>query len=418
MTNANPQEPNDVLQRAESALRMRASGATPPPALLDRTLRSLQSLPSTPTRRFWTMKKIFGTSLAGAIAASVAVAFIWTILQHNARFAFADVLQNVRQVQSVKMSLRDVFQMGGETINATGTMYIDEASHRMRQEFHDMPSGEIINVFDFKIGKGITLTPRAKTAIRLDITHMSKEKAPNDLLDRLKKLQDAPAKDLGEKEIDGRLLHGFHFSDLTNETTTETTLWADPKSKMPIIVEQTVRNGFLPMTLTMSDFQWNSPVDDSLLTLEIPAGYSISDAPMDLGKPTQQELVAALKASTRLNDGKFPEGLTVRQLARSMANTLPESSQIQQKMSEHGGDMLIVARGWAFISNPDNGSDWNWAGTNVPLGEKDHPILWYKPAGKSSYTIINADLSLQTDAPKPTDPFTPIDTTPSSPPAN
>src|SRR5262249_25296463 len=162
--------------------------------------------------------------LAGAAAAALAVAFLVNFLQQTSRLAFADVLENVRQVQSVKMKTHTVLQMGGQTVTYDGIQFIDEADHRLRQEA-DFPQGPVINIFNMKAGKALMTTPQNKVATRLDLAHIPKSKAPNDWLTMLKKVQESPAKDIGEKEFDGRKLHGFAISDTQDETTYEMNVW-------------------------------------------------------------------------------------------------------------------------------------------------------------------------------------------------
>ncbi len=87
-------------------------------------------------------------------------------------------------------------------------------------------------------------------------------------------------------------------------------------------------------------------------------------------------------------------------------------------MNEQSANILLLARGWAYITDPQNGTDWHWAGKDVPLGEKDRPILWYKPNGKSTYTTFNADLSIHPNSPEPTLPSTSLDITAATQPIN
>jgi outer membrane lipoprotein-sorting protein len=420
MTNAKPQEPTDVLERATEALRIRSDGATPPVAVVDRAVAALEGRtsaekPFSPERKFWNMKTIFGTSIAGGLAAGIAIAVIWNLFPQGTGLAFADVLQNVRQVQSAKMKVHMVVAIGGETSTPDGIMYIDGPNRRIRQELQ-FPYGQVINIFDLKAGKGLMLSPDAKTAVRLDVAHMPKNQAPQDFLAEMQKLQETPTKDLGEKDIEGRRLHGFLSVKNENETVTETTIWADGRTKMPVVVEMTIRNGFVPAKITMSDFEWNWPIDESLLKLEVPEGYAVSDAPYDMGKPMEKDVVAALKASTAFNAGKFPAGLTMKQLAQSMYESLADKTQMKQKITEQNGNLLVVAHGWAYISDPQNGSDWHWAGAGVGLGEKDQPVLWYKPAGKETFTVFDADLSIHSETQEPSAPSVLIDTAPATPP--
>ncbi len=328
MTNSTPhlppEEPIDVLQRAETALRSRSIGATPPVAVLDQTLRALQTADDTPlpSRRFWTMKKILGTSLTGALAAGLACALFYTVFQQNTRVAFSQVLDNVRQVQSVKMKMHSTMQSVGETTSADGVIYIDEPSRRLRYEFN-YPTGTIVEIFDLKAGTGVLLMPYAKTATRLDLAHIPPAKVPHDFLAQLKNLEQKSTKDLGEKEIDGQKAHGF-FAVVTNDQTTiDTTIWADDKTKMPLVVTRTIHNGFIPATTTTFDFQWNFPIDESLLQTDIPEGYTINNAPVDMGKAAETDVAVALRASTAFNNGKFPKGLTKTSLGQSLYLSSP-----------------------------------------------------------------------------------------------
>ena len=200
------------------------------------------------------------SSWAAGLAAVITLALFMFVFQNGARLALADVLANLNNIQSIKMKIHNKAEMGGQTVNSDGIMYVDEAHHRIRQEWEE---GSIVNIFALKEHKGLMLMPDAKTAIRLDIDHLPKERSPEDMLAGLKKMQESGAEDLGEKEIQGQKLHGFRSSEKDGETITETTVWADPKTKMPIVVEKTISNGLLPMHLTMSEFEWNWPIDEA-----------------------------------------------------------------------------------------------------------------------------------------------------------
>ena len=142
-------------------------------------------------------------------------------------------------------------------------------------------------------------------------------------------------------------------------------------------------------------------MDEKLFAMDIPEGYTVSDAALDFGKAQEKDLVQALKSSTAFNAGKFPEGLKLEQLGKAMAESTPDPTQAEKKMREQSVAMLQVAHGWSYITNPDNGSDWRWAGTNIPLGTKGKPVIWYKPKGKDTYTVIDADLTVHMETKAP-----------------
>jgi len=268
----------------------------------------------------------------------------------------------------------------------------------MRQEFEN---GIMVNVFDMKEGKGLFLSPPGKRATRVDLAHLPKDQAPRDLLDILKKLPDNPTKVLGEAQIEGRILQGFQWESTEGGRTTETTIWADPATRMPTVVDMKIHNGMLPQEIRMSEFQWDWPVEAALFSMEAPAGYAVSDGALDFAKPAEKDVVLALRASAAFNGGKFPEGLKLEQLVKAVASTGVAGQQVEAIMREQSLNILLSARGWAYISDPANGSDWHWAATGVTLGEKGRVVLWYRPVGKETYTVFDADLVVHTEAKAP-----------------
>jgi hypothetical protein len=118
--------------------------------------------------------------------------------------------------------------------------------------------------------------------------------------------------------------------------------------------------------------------------------------------------VAGLKASTAFNNGKFPAGLTVADLGQAMQGTLADPSQLEQRMQENATNIMAVTRAWTYMTDAKNGSDWNYAGAQVPLNTKNRAILWYKPAGKQGYTVFYADLTVQSAAEAPTEKAVPM----------
>ena len=76
---------------------------------------------------------------------------------------------------------------------------------------------------------------------------------------------------LGEKEIDGRKVIGFHISSQPHDLI----LWGDPKTGLPVRVEMT--SGIEgSVKATLSDFVFNVDIDESLFSLEPPAGYTVT----------------------------------------------------------------------------------------------------------------------------------------------
>ena len=57
-------------------------------------------------------------------------------------------------------------------------------------------------------------------------------------------------------------------------------LWGDPKTGLPVRIEMTM--AMMPnVKITMSDFEFNVDMDESLFSVEPPAGYEVHPGPHD-----------------------------------------------------------------------------------------------------------------------------------------
>ena len=77
---------------------------------------------------------------------------------------------------------------------------------------------------------------------------------------------------LGAKTIDGRAAEGFRIQ----MGVMDIKIWADPKTLLPIRVEEASRSGTgFKVSLVMTDFQINVDLDKSLFSLDVPPGYIV-----------------------------------------------------------------------------------------------------------------------------------------------
>ena len=81
---------------------------------------------------------------------------------------------------------------------------------------------------------------------------------------------DVKRESLGEKDIDGRRVVGFRIS----LPAAVFSVWGDPKTGLPVRIEATM--AMMPnVKITMSDFEFNVDMDESLFSVEPPAGYEV-----------------------------------------------------------------------------------------------------------------------------------------------
>jgi hypothetical protein len=143
-------------------------------------------------------------------------------------------------------------------------------------------------------------------------------------------------------------------------------------------------------------------VNESLVSVTPPDGYESRTFQMNLGPATEQDVINALETTARLNNGKFPEDLSMMSqmgMVKEMAlaqNDPAKRKAAEAKMAE---GITAISRAWMFINDPRIGDDFHYAGKNVPSGQAGTPILWYRPKDSETYRVIDADLTVRDVAP-------------------
>jgi hypothetical protein len=341
-------------------------------------------------RRAWRLlMKPSNGAIAAGIVIVVGVVALWIVLGRGANLAFADVLQQIREVHTVRYKQTVTCSMTGETPSTSTSEVLVADRYRSRSTSSD---GDVI-ITDFAPGnpRMLTLRPQKKTAVVMRMTGRQEAEQPN-LLDQLLKIDEKQARPIGSKQIAGCMADGFCVDTEGHNDT----FWIDPQTRLPVLVEWVARPGVIPsMTVIMTDFEWNIPVDESLVSMIPPPGYEQNEVSLDLSTPTQEDLVAGLKTFAEFNQNRFPDDFSMKGMAAAMKpleakkDTIPQAEKI--KISQK---LMRAVRAFLFAGNPTMGQDWHYAGKGVPLGQVGTPILWYKPKDLPNYRVIYADLTV------------------------
>jgi hypothetical protein len=186
------------------------------------------------------------------------------------------------------------------------------------------------------------------------------------------------------------------------------TIWADPKTLLPVRVETRTTTGSEGHTV-MTDFQVDVDLDESLFSLEVPKDYTIQQtAQIDLSRDPMYYLAETLKLVAEVNDGVFPptlrgeegiEGMLLRspeKLAQMIAAKAGKDSLEEIRKSTAELAMSISATlGMLSALSTDN-NDWHYAGKGVQLNAPDTPIFWARRHKESTtYFVLYADLSVK-----------------------
>lgn len=397
---------NDLLERAVSVLRDSNVPNGPPPEVVEQTLAKLGvGMESNPTRTKWRIIPMKFKSIL-AVAAALVIVFgslsFWG-LHPRGSVAFGEVLKNVQSVLSVQFKGTAVVQiprLGTKTV-ISETIIVEPG--RMRQTTlpsEGMPGGMVM-IWDYGQGRCLSLDVTNKRATMMEMSNLPAEHKSQNLLEQFRVLDEKAGTPIGEKEIAGRLAHGFKVG----APPMEMLLWADTQTRLPVQIEVTMKSGMLPpTTMIMTDFVWGEPVDESLVSLTPPEGYELQTIKMNMGPATEEDVIEALTTVADLNGGKFPANLDLMSVMKGLGKqfkSLNENDPTQRKEGEAKIAQVTTAvtRAWIFINDPKNGDDFHYAGKDVKSGQAGTPILWYQPKDSPTYRVIDADLTVRDVAP-------------------
>ncbi len=322
-----------------------------------------------------------------AVAAAVVVAAL--IGMHfignpfGTTVTFAKVIQPILNARTVVFD----FIVGAEGSGAE--MHDIVVGSKIRRTFSNM---ETILVIDLDNAKMLTLDLPSKGAAYVDIQGPLQEGTKN-FLEFVRKvitnLKDLPVEELGQGNIDGRKAIGF----LARDPNVKLTIWADPQTAQPIRIEM-----LLGQTLyILKNIEFDVPVDESLVSMDVPAGYTLSNKVFDMRQFTEQDFITILRLWVEhLLGGSFPQSLSVGEL---MSQTPAIGKKIEQlNISDEEKTQLgmTMGRGFVFFQQLEpNGATWHYAGSGVKLGDANKAVFWYKPKGSQTYRVIYGDLTVK-----------------------
>lgn len=411
----------------------------------------------------WIMRSPVSRIAAAAIFV-LAVTGVAMLFQGGggAAFAFADFAAAILEAKTVKCKM--TIEMKGPPARTITSEVMTLGGARMRQVM-ELPESKVVTIEDSSQGKSLMLVAASKTATVLTYTKNRKDKTPEygglfTIFRLFQLVEEKPGavehESLGEKEIDGRKVVGFHISSQPHDLV----LWGDPKTGLPVRVEMT--SGIEgSVKATFSDFVFNVDMDESLFSLEPPAGYTVQYQKSDSSPLEEKDLIEMFREYSKLCDGAFPDSLdllttstiagkkaSIRMMTQNFWENLAPAKgkpnevqrrkleelalkviegklneeqiaeQVEEFIETHGlktaevgeaqpqeteefGQAQIneilqrVQRGLYFAYHLPPNADAHYVGKGVSFGAADTPIFWYRPKDSKNYRVIYADLSVR-----------------------
>lgn len=261
--------------------------------------------------------------------------------------------------------------------------------NRIRRTFSNM---ETILILDLDNDKMLTLDPATKSAVYIDIKGLIGEQTRN-LMEFVRnavaKLEGHEVEKLGKRRINGSDAVGFRVSSHDEEVT----VWANARTAIPIRIELI----YGQTRYIIRNIEFDVPVDESLLSVDVPDDYVLSEQEFDLNRFSEQDFVITLRLLVKYYfGGNFPESLGLEDFMNFVGQIQEEADE--SKMSDEEQVLLGMhfARGFMFFQQmgPSN-IRWRYIGKGVKLGDADKAVFWYRPEGSKTYRVIYGDLSVK-----------------------
>jgi outer membrane lipoprotein-sorting protein len=405
LNRSEPEQPEDVLDRALLAMRSEFVPDGPSVELVADTLAALDRAvvdyerPIPLFRRVMTVKNM--TISAGVLSAAAAVLLI---VATPSTPTLADAIKSVQEAHVVSYTKTETIQFPQSKRSLTRTCKVYERDDgRLRVErdgfatIHDLPAK-----------KYVTLQMKAKIAVVSTTATLVSNAAKWELrpyLDRLQKAIEEPVKDLEEKELAGKKVKGFVARGYDKESIT--VVWVDTKTGQPVQIEDI--DGTKPDAaprVIYSDIRINpQDVDDATFSTDVPKGYTAMEPlEMQFSKYSNEanlgEALGIYAEYTREHVGtpQFPD--QIDNLDAEWDKLAETSSRFKEKFGVKPWFRKFSHDVTQFLQSlPKDG--YAYLGKGKKLGQKDEIIFWYKkPDG--GYRAMYGDIRTRKDI-KPED---------------
>jgi len=333
---------------------------------------------------------------AGIIAIVVVGIHYLGVSPDGAGVVWADVLRNMEASQTVTFTLdaENYDETYGHfwrkgTVKIKGPIRRFEGIDGFRSKYGQSGEETMIGMMDLsQQNRLLMLYPLKKCAYTADYHGYNPTLLTYDGLK--KDFRDEAEENLGEMEINGRKAVGFRIV----KDNKEIMVWADPETALPIQIESKANDG--TETLTLTNITFGVELDDQLFDMTVPddcLAMNMSTEeftiPFEL---TEKYLVEGLKIAAGHRGGKFPTFFgRGRPSKEARDKHVEESSRIVAPVEDDFACMLATE----YFKRLPKGSEWQYIGEDVQLGDANTPVCWWKPPGSKTYRVVYGDLNIR-----------------------
>lgn len=423
MTHDPTEELDGLLGTAVRELLVSTDGNHPPLGLDDELLRHLDGDGEPTRKQSPTTKERYATMMKYGLAASFLAAIVGSIsvfgIFGGHRTAYAQVAERLEHLESLVCRVqwvddRWVNEVEGQL--GQKVTYLAPSLHRIED------ANGSIQIIDLKNNRIVILDTTRKEAVTMtgEAAGQMSTLSPVPLVEvvrnhfRTDRIADNGLQELGKRQTNGIETIGFR-SEINGEVVD---VWVDSTTHLPVeirihlVIPSRITGGAeVNRWRVMTDFEFDVDVDSSLMSTDVPDGYTQRAFPelhVDRSAASLDDLISMLSACAKINDSQFPRSLMMmnatagtpmailKQHANELDKTLASGSEAEQEaalksVTEFGA---LLGRSSAFLFGLTKENQLRYFG-GARLNDVDRPLLWYSPNADENFKVVYADLSVK-----------------------
>ncbi len=325
---------------------------------------------------------------AAALAAAAGLSYLALSPRAEATVTFAEVAQKLHDAHTLSFRIStQIPEMPGKKgpVKVTGREYYkDPGLVRMESD----PPEAVVTIMDTNQGKVLTLDPSSKVAMLQDwnldgeLKRRLRDRAGNQA-EQLRSLAGKEGKPAGKRRIGDVEAQGFRVE----ADGMIFTIWVDAERKLPIVMETTFHVQDQDIPVTMSDFQIDPKLDDSVFRLAAPQGYMLKkiDAPIAIG---EDALINLLRLYAEKSGGSFPPIPFDRQ---AFQKQFPPEQYKDPADPQLIRFVQSISASVVFLDF-ELKKQYGYKAEGVKLGNAGKVLFWYRKKGAEKYRAIFGDL--------------------------
>jgi outer membrane lipoprotein-sorting protein len=362
-----------------------------------------------------TWRIVMNNKMAKLAAAAVIVIGVFVgleIFNGTSSVSWAQVRERVAAVRAVVYTAKATGSERGQTLEMRIEGVVSEGIGARQDAYM---GGQIMSrVFALDGEKShITLFPAQKKYLQVELTE--KNRAENgDPKAMVEAFLQGDYKELGRREINGVTVEGIESHDVSptagfpggggmmgadeGEFPGEVVarLWVDVATGWPVEVtfDITLKNVEEPITLVVSDFQWDAQIDPDTFASVIPEDYEHMYT-VDLTRTESgEQLVDGLRHFAELTGGRYPAKLTIGDILSEVGEIFKAKSSDPSFQLDDGQISNLKYGAQHFGKLEAEGKEAVYYGETVTAADSNKVLVRWK-LDDSRYRVIFGDLRIE-----------------------